>query len=618
MKKLILSLAIFFFALYSGLSQIGTDTISGDLEMAYYQLTNRFVYGTSMWIFGECRSDNSEVGGENTADMPDWQQAMLFNAESDDVTIKSTWIRFYNIIFCCNRVISEASNSSLTQEIKDRYIAEAKFLRALSYFNLAILFNSVPICTDVFDWPIVGQIIFQPSNPMNEVFEQVKMDLDAAAYFLPARSALGAGEEFRATSGAAKALLAKVYLYESSYAKNYPGDPRFEGMVQSWDHAADLADNVINSGEYSLTGGTFNTWWDNSYLYPGETPAFRYVFTVDGNNSSESLFAAKNLTIENGYTDYGGNEITAFTTCRYIKDESGQMTNSGGWGFNIPTQSLVDAFGEETGNPDDDPRFRVSIGEEEDSAYSEVPGTPGWYALDFEHFTFVDRACRKFECSPDEFWSIGNFWESPLDIPVIRYADVILIAAEAEFQLGNNAAALDLINMVRTRANASGSTGYPQTLSSLAFDDIVKERRLELALEGHRFFDLVRWNYADITLDGLYRETWGVNVIFEPGIDEFLPIPDGVVGTPSGIIQTENRENTRFYFYPNPVKDKITIVKNPEFTQIELYGLNGNIIFSENPESNAVSFDLSHLPGGVYFIRISNKETIRTRKFIKQ
>ncbi len=387
-------------------------------------------------------------------------------------------------------------------------------------------------------------------------------------------------------------------------------------MVQNWDHAADLADDVIHSGEYSLMGGTFNTWWDNSYLYPGETPAFRYVFTVDGNNSSESVFAAQKHTT--GYSEDGGNEITIWTTGRHFDDNQGG-TALRGWGFNIPTQNLVNAFSEETGNPEDDPRFSVTVAEEGDSAWLNIQDVTDWYKFDFDYAGYVDRACRKYECSPDEFWSSGvSVFDGPMNIPVIRYADVILIAAEAEFQLGNNAAALDLINMVRTRANASGSTGYPQALSTLTFEDIVKERRLELALEGHRFFDLVRWNYAHNTLNGLYRETWDQNVTFEPGIDEFLPIPDGVLGTPSGIIQTENRENAGFYFYPNPVEDKITIVKNHEFTEIELYDLNGNIILSENPESNAVSFDLSHLPGGVYFIRISNDETIRTRKFIKQ
>jgi len=222
MKKLILSLAIFFFALNSGLSQIGTDTISGDLEMAYCLLTSRSIYGGNMWVYGECRSDNSEVGGENMNDTPDWQKAMLFNAETEDTYIKMLWNKLFKIVFFSNRVIAEAPNSSLTQEAQDRYIGEAQFLRALSYFNLAVLFDSVPICTEMFDWLLMGQIIYQPTSPMYEVFEQVKLDLNAAASALPARSALGTGEEFRATSGAAKALLAKVWLYQSSYAKNYP------------------------------------------------------------------------------------------------------------------------------------------------------------------------------------------------------------------------------------------------------------------------------------------------------------------------------------------------------------------------------------------------------------
>jgi hypothetical protein len=155
----------------------------------------------------------------------------------------------------------------------------------------------------------------------------------------------------------------------------------------------------------------------------------------------------------------------------------------------------------------------------------------------------------KYECSYAEYIKTGNGWgESPFNIRILRYADVVLIAAEAAYMLGNNDKALQYINMVRTRARMCGAPGntVPVNLSgTVSFQQLVHERRLELAMEGHRFFDMVRWNMAskDFKADG----TGGFNgqplaggtpstVTFISPKNDFFPIPQSEINTSKGAL----------------------------------------------------------------------------------
>jgi hypothetical protein len=134
---------------------------------------------------------------------------------------------------------------------------------------------------------------------------------------------------------------------------------------------------------------------------------------------------------------------------------------------------------------------------------------------------------RKFECGYDEMWGTLNpTFQGPFNIRLIRLADVMLLAAEAAIEAGDAAKALNYVNRVRTRARNCGNTGYPQNLSTCSFADIVHERRLELTLEPHRIFDLVRWGLTDEYLTNLALDAYpGIAVDFEQGKHEFWPIP---------------------------------------------------------------------------------------------
>ncbi|UCH13110.1 MAG: RagB/SusD family nutrient uptake outer membrane protein, partial [Bacteroidales bacterium] len=538
MKKLTyLIFIVLCLSIKTGWAQFGTDTMEIYLIKAYYDLSSKHLYAACQWIFGDCAADLSEVGGE--AGGEDWaelQESMYHDIKSDNFTLIEYGWRAYTMIYACNYTIQHAPYSSLSEELKARYVAEARFIRAMTYFNLARMFDSIPVLLNKFEWPMnkkekfiadmdcmPDNKIYSTCNSLNEILDQVKLDLTEAIPDLLEKSELSEEQKFCATKGAAKALLGKVLLYESSYAKNYSGDSRFEGLEERWDEALDILEQVINSGEYELVGingEKYDTWWNTSYLYAESTPAYRYIFTVDGNDSPESVFSARNLLPPDvGWNTYGGNYINVFTTVRdfYYNDNS-YWTD--GWGFNCPTDTLLQEF--EAG----DPRLPVTIAQEGDSIYLNMDAGLAWYKIDFSS-TPTGMSCRKFECSPPEFWDIViNVFQGPMNIPVIRFADVILMTAEAALESGNSQLALEYLNMVRTRARNSGNTGVPADLVTITLDDIIHERTVELALEGHRFFDLVRWGLAEEYLDGLYVKAHDKTATFEAGIDEFYPIPE--------------------------------------------------------------------------------------------
>jgi starch-binding outer membrane protein, SusD/RagB family len=624
MKKTILIVSSLFLLCPIMRGQFPTDTISQSLQRAYTQLANQDMYSINYWAFGECRSDNSESGGSGTTDVIPLQNIMIHEVDSTNFYIKEFWYRGYTIISFCNYVIQETPGSGLTSGAKNLYLAEAKFLRALIYFNLVNTFDSVPIYTETFYWPLDGLKDFNTSNKLSkstntmaEVYDQIKTDLTSAIGHLPNRSLLDHDNRFRATSGAAMALLAKAYLFESSFAKNYPDDERFSNMEQKWDSALYYAEEVINSGEYQLIGNagqTYNTWWDSSYLFPGNTPAFRYIFTVDGNGSDEIVFPAINLTLGQGWTSYGGNGIVQWTTVKRVFSQSGISTDFG-WGWNVPSQSLINAFASESGNAANDPRFKVTVGQAEDSVYAKINNVVGWYAMDLSAISGITTACRKYECSPEEFWNGSSWADSPFDIPVIRFSDVILMAAEAALELGDNAEALSYINMVRTRARLSGNTGHPLDLTNVTLQDIKKERQLELALEGHRFYDLVRWGDATDVLNGRFIASHGVNAIFEEGIDEFFPTPEGAIGTYSSVAYTAGINCS---LYPNPAKDYLMIQSDLAGAHAMIFDVQGRKVMEATLDDKTTQLDIKKLAEGYYTVQILNQGNLSAMKFVKE
>ncbi len=510
------------------------NAVDETVTAAYSTLNSYLIFDVYKTIYlGSVASDDAEAGGENNGDQPTAHAIdRMVQAASDnsDPVSQDFWEYNYKGIRLVNTVIPLLQKmSNDTSVLVNQRIAECKFLRAYYYFSLAQVFGGVPLILIVPD-PTINY----KRNTLKEIYTQIEQDLTDAIPNLLERSMLDPTQIGRATKGAARSLLSKAYLYESSYAENYPGDSRFAGMTNHYADALKYAQDVINSGEYKLVGS-------DASRYPWMAPSgktvggFRWVFSVSGNNSPESVFDIENVEDVLGYIATRGSYLTVYSTIRFFADPTGASV-SFGWSFNCPTPYLISSFANNdsretginaapTGNETLDPRFATTVGRQGDSVYAKVGATTAWRPMVFSNLP-TGTIGRKFECSPAEYWSkYKNQGEGPMDVRLIRYADVVLFAAEAAFKTGDNTNALNYVNMVRQRARASGNTGYPQDLTSVSFMDIVHERRLELALEGHRFFDLVRWNFASKFITGTTLASYpGFTVTFQAGKNEFFPI----------------------------------------------------------------------------------------------
>ncbi len=502
-------------------------------------------------------SDDIEVGGDNLQDWPEWQNIdRLAHTPNESRVFDEPWAYWYKGIRMTNEFLERVDaikliDPTLDENLLSQRIGEMRFLRAFYHFLLLQSYGGVPIIEQTLD----PESLDIPRNSIAEVLHFIEKELIASVPLLKEKSEV-APEYGRATKGAALALLAKAYLYEASYAENYPGDYRFEGCENTYAQALQYADEVIGSGEYGLVGiqgERFNTWRDPDGAEGDPlTGGFRYIFTQAGDNSDESVWEVQNVADGRDWTLTRGTYMTIYTTIRYYKNPARSQADrvAGGWSFVIPSKYLIAAFGNqdrrETGlnsaetDPTLDPRFQTTIGcgdtlEVNGTIYTKPWDTvqvvdandgTGWYPMSFSNIP-AGTINRKYECSVDEYWSLTNRDnQGPMNVRYIRYADVILMAAEAAYKTNDKAKALDYVNRVRTRARMSGNTNYPQDLTAISFEDIVHERRLELACEPARFPDLVRWGLANDFIDGTTIAALGdgVSLDFVEGKHEFFPI----------------------------------------------------------------------------------------------
>jgi starch-binding outer membrane protein, SusD/RagB family len=355
------------------------------------------------------------------------------------------------------------------------------------------------------------------------IYDLIEKDLLEAIPVLPTKDKISEENIGRPSRAAAQALLARMYLFESSYAKNYPGDSRFEGLTQKWDKVLSYAEAVINSDLYKLVGidgETYNTWRSP------KTDGFTFIFTVEGDNSDESVFEIQSVYTGANYGLSRGSCMTQWTAARYCMLGT-TKTATGYWGLGLPTQNLVDDFDR------NDPRFKTTIAVPGDS----IEISTGTFLMNFES-AYTGYYDRKYECSADQFAKGQGSWDkSPLNVKIIRYGDVVLMAAEAAIMLNNNEKALKYINMIRTRARMCGNTGVPADLTgTVTMDQIIKERRVELALEGYRFFDLVRWNKAVERINGTETPS-GLVINYESPKDDFMPLPAREISLSDGTLK---------------------------------------------------------------------------------
>lgn len=455
------------------------------------------------WFIGDVASDDALKGGGNTTDMAD-----IYDVENWRTTDQNTFaLDFYQAqyqgIGRCNLALEYINkmeigiDSAFTQDMKDRLLGEVHYLRAYYYFRLVRLFAGVPMTLEVLrsseDWNM-------PRASVDVVFTQILSDLEQANAKLWLKSEYPEADMGRATKGAAQAMLMKTNLYMASPYWQKHGITK--APAQCYADAKAWGDSIINSGEYDLC------------------PNYEDNFTCAGENGIESVFEIQYAEVAWG--DYG--EGFGFTAGSFtqILVRSRNSLIGGGWGFNHPTQNLYNEF--EAG----DIRRDVAI---------LIPDTSinkDYQTITEEIYLSNIMLNNKYGMYRDPSdigggygkWSL-HATRGPLNNKQIRYADVLLMYAEACLETGDAGTALTYINKVRSRV------GLPN--APVADNATLRhERRCELAMEGHRWFDLVRWegvegNGLKAHMDA-YKAQENADVQhhiqeFVAGKHELLPIP---------------------------------------------------------------------------------------------
>ncbi|MBN1309421.1 MAG: RagB/SusD family nutrient uptake outer membrane protein [Chitinispirillaceae bacterium] len=418
----------------------------------------RYSQEISEWFLGDICSDDAEKGGENVADWAELQQLKEFRGNAGNSICFYRWSEFYQGVYRANLVIDNVPGIDMDEDLRARLVAEAKFLRGYFYFQLIKTFGGVPLITH----PLDPDEYCQPRATMEECWAQIEKDLSDAADALPEKSAYAASDMGRATKGAANALLAKAYIYQSK-----------------WSDAEDRAFRVINSMEYDLE------------------PSYADNFKLAHENGIESVYEIQHVEVPT--SDYGDKNEGQETS---IYQGSRDATYFTGWGFDCPTQDFVDEF------ELNDPRLKATVVFDKDIIYE---GTAAQQKAD-NHMSPTTMLSRKYvlEYQGPQTPEKSN---APANWRVIRFADVLLFHAEAANELGNTTEALESLNRVRRRVSMSAVTTTDQEELREA---IYHERRVELGLEGHRFFDLVR--------QGRAAEVLADNGFIE-GKHEYFPIP---------------------------------------------------------------------------------------------
>lgn len=426
------------------------------------------------WMLGDIVSDDALKGGNGTGDMADIFQLENFTTTSSNEVLLDFYRAQFQGIGRCNLVINNVPNiapdQDMDQKLKDRYIAEAKTLRAFYYFRLVRVFGGVPKVTKTLEGRSEYMI---PRSPRDTIYKMIYNDLLSSIPNLWKKNEYANEDLGRVTKGTAEALLMKTYLYD-----------------KKWEDARAWGDSIISSGAYDLN------------------PIYSNNFTLDGENGIESVFEIQYM--EEPTSDYGDGE--GFTRGTFTVILQRTRTGKLGWGFNHPTIDLINEY--ETG----DPRKDATIAS---------PDAGDSYLGNTYH-------SKKYAL---EGYTLSHPTRAPLNYKLIRFSDVLLMYAEAACELNDLGPAKIALERVRFRARAGNTTILPEFPYGSYTDDqdglrkaIRHERRVELAMEGHRFFDLVRWGIAEQVMNA-YANNESSTVkthisTFIAGKHELFPIPE--------------------------------------------------------------------------------------------
>ena len=517
MKRKFFALTTFAGILFAASSCIGLDTAPYDREtdLTYWSKNEgaaeavlnscyASMFSASEIIESEGASDNAYVKGLGTT-----QPIANGSLSTDNSYVKGIWDHYYASIRICNELLNNIDKvPGLASDLKARYIAECKTLKALFYYELYTKFGAVPY-TDAVLTVAESESI---SRTARETVKQKVVDmLTSAIGDLPESYAVG--ERGRITSGAAKMLLAKVHLFDGE-----------------WNEVKSLTQEIMDSKVYSLMG------------------SYEDVFKVENEFNSEVILDVQYSPVLREWS---------------MRDAGFVPPSLGGYCNIAPTQELVDSYimlngkkitdaasGYDSANPyaDRDPRLAATVIYTGNS-YKMADGSD--YVVDCEDPESRDAYGTTSDVTPTGYY-FKKWWDpkyrltlySSLNTIISRYADVLLMNAEAHAESGslNSTVWNNTIGLIRSRAGFTASAALEYDSAADNVEIIRNERRSELAFEGHRYKDIIRWKTAEKVLKG------NVHGLYT----------GAAVGTDNGyvIVEKRNFDPAKHYLWPIPQKDR--------------------------------------------------------------
>jgi starch-binding outer membrane protein, SusD/RagB family len=485
---------------YSNKEEIYEGLIAA-YDLTAQKYTAAYTYHSS-YMMRNIASDDANCGGGNALDMLVWQEIDEFNAKPGNESLLAHWYRSYFGIYRCNQIITRVNPSDITLHqvpsdsiILKRYVAEAKFLRAYYNYELVTFFGGIPIVSTL----LTVADPYPARASLQDSWSFIEKDLIDAIPNLPLKSQQGSHEYQRASRGAAQSMLGKVYLFQKKY-----------------DEAALVLEDVIQSR-----------------IYDFDPAGYARNFTPDGDFNVESIYELSHSS--SSAADWTANNSRSFegnVDCQLmgVRELSGSSVYNPGWGFNKAELSLVNLFIQEN----DWIRMNASIYSTDSVRASEAVSVT-WNS----DYKYTGWYCNKF--APKKANQGDGIGASELDYnaneKIIRYPDVLLMAAEAHMFKSSpeEAKTREYINLVR------GRVSLPEISASLSgsdlFNALVKERRLELAMEGQRYFDLVRWGLAPSILVNQPVAPSNTKGSFIEGKHEVFPIPFQEIERSGGVLQ---------------------------------------------------------------------------------
>lgn len=461
------------------------DLNQGSLEAQclgmYNILRSDAGFSTLPWLdFHSIRDDDARKGSDASDGKEVNTEFETFVYTKDDWAPVAYWEDHYSMINAANEALYLADSLKVEDEASLKNVGEACFFRAYAYFELVKTYGEVPLLKTKIVNPLDG---IKPKETVDNLYAFIDSNLQVAADKLPITSdGWGPGYQGRLTKGAANTLWAQTYLFR-----------------KNWARVAELCNTVITSNQYNLLPEFSDVW--------------KEATDGSGKNSKESIWEMNATVGQNAINVSSADNGSGWGTCQQIRQNGASSEWNLGWGWNTPTDKLVSDW------DDADPRKSKTILY---SGQSDGGAATGGFGLTIPAYTNPDGTGGLAQ----KYWNKKLYTGNPpamrqftgyltngnagwINHRILRYADVILMMAEASNEMGNGAKAEEMLEMVRARA--AGSSDKSRTIVPfIAFASqsqmrtaIKNERRWEFALEGYRFYDLVRWGDADAVLASL-------------------------------------------------------------------------------------------------------------------